>query len=56
VDGTGLKPIPNESVARRIRDKVNAFNLDTGYKALPLCLLFCLFPFDLVVDAIDSML
>jgi len=56
VDGTGLKEIENPSVARRMRDKVNNFNKETGIKTLPLCFLFCIFPFDLVVDALDRLL
>jgi len=39
-----------------MRDKINSMNADIGLKTLPLCLAFCLFPFDIVVDAIDSLL
>jgi len=39
-----------------MRDKLQAFNTEVGLKTIPLCVLFCFFPFDIVVDAIDALL
>ena len=40
VDGSGLRTIDDADLARRLLEKVNSFNGDTGKQALALSLLF----------------
>jgi len=56
VDGSGLKPIEDEQVAKALRDKVNGFNKGSTVKALPYQLIFMLFPFHMIFDTISNLL
>ena len=44
MDGTGLQPIGDASLASRLRDKVNAFNLKTAGAVAAATLLFVAVP------------
>jgi len=55
VDGTGLKPIEDQSLARKLNEKVNAYNTDLLRKSLPLALLFSFFPFQTLFAAVDAL-
>lgn len=44
MDGTGIKPVPDASIAESILRKVNAMNLDIGIKAVGLTAVLALLP------------
>jgi len=45
VDGTGMKEIEDPELARKMRDKVNAFNAQKAREIAVPALLFTFFPF-----------
>jgi hypothetical protein len=52
VDGSGLQPIEDVSLAKAIRDKVNQFNKDKLIQSIVFCSIFCFFPFRQLIEQI----
>ena len=44
MDGTGIQEIPDRSLAQRLREKVNGFNLRVGAQGVAVTLAFVLLP------------
>ena len=47
VDGTGIRKIEDQNLARALLEKVNAMNIDSGRDAIILAALFASLPHDL---------
>jgi hypothetical protein len=56
VDGNGLQPIEDASLAKAIRDKVNQFNKEKLIQSLVFSAAFCFFPFRQVIEQLFDML